>query len=310
MVGGTPSCIVLGAGGFLGTNLCRRLVSLGARVRAFGRSSSFPDALKGAEWFQGDFSDPGALAAAMEGFEVVFHLVHDATPFSANLDMARDVQLSVIASLALFDISRRLKIRRIVFVSSGGTIYGRAQEVPTPETAPTDPITAYGVNKLLVEKYLALYEHLYGLDFRVLRVANPFGPFQVAAKSQGFVAALISRALAGEDIEIWGDGSVVRDYIFVDDVVEAMLAAVTDQSSFRTFNIGTGTGRSLRDVIATMEMHLGRKLAIAWKPGRAIDVPTSVLSITRAQEVLHWSPKVSFEDGVRRTIDWWRSRRS
>jgi UDP-glucose 4-epimerase len=208
---------VIGGGGFLGVNLCRRLASSGVRVRAFGRRCPFPQDLEGVEWRQGDFSDTAALASAIESYEILFHLVQTNTPQSANLDMAGDVRQNVISSLALLDISRKLQVKRIGFVSFGGTVYGEAKELPTPETAPTDPITAYGISKLAIEKYLALYEHLYGLSFRVLRVANPFGPFQTATKNQGIIAALISRGLDNENIDIWGDGSVVRDFVFVDD---------------------------------------------------------------------------------------------
>src|SRR5262245_39677262 len=137
-----PSCIVLGGGGFLGTNLCRRLISTGHRVRAFGRRCLFPEALDRVDWYQGDFCDPAALAAAIETYEIVFHLVHTTTPHSANVDMAKDLQQNVISSLALFDVARALGVKRIVFVSSGGTIYGAPEQFPTPETAPGEPITA------------------------------------------------------------------------------------------------------------------------------------------------------------------------
>ena len=176
----------------------------GARVRAFGRRCPFPHELDGVEWRQGDLSDTARLTSAIELFDIVFHLVHTNVPQSANLDMAEDVRQNVIPSLALLEIARKLQVQRIVFVSSGGTIYGATKEVPTPETAPTDPIAAYGISKLAIEKYLALYEHMYGLSFRVLRVANPFGPFQLPIKNQGVIAALISRALHGQEIEIWG----------------------------------------------------------------------------------------------------------
>src|SRR5258707_1002427 len=206
-----PSCVVLGGGGFIGMNLCRRLLTSGFRVRAFGRHCAFPDELAGVEWYQGDFADAGALTAAIETFQVVFHLIHATTPQSANLDMPSDVERNVLSSIAMLDICRKLGGRRVGLVSPGGTIHGCPSEIPTPETAPTDPITAYGISKLAIEKYLGLYEHLHGLDFRVLRVANPYGPFQVARKNQGIVAAILSRALSNQSIEIWGDGSVVRD---------------------------------------------------------------------------------------------------
>jgi UDP-glucose 4-epimerase len=303
-----PSSIVLGGGGFLGVNLCRRLAAAGGRVRAFGRRCLFPQALGGIDWYQGDFSDAAALAAAIESYDVVFHLVHATTPHSANLDMAADLQQNVVSSIALLDISRNLGVKRIVFVSSGGVVYGQAKQIPTPEDAPTEPITAYGISKLAIEKYLALYQHLHGLDFRVLRVSNPFGPFQVATKNQGIIAALTAHALAGEPTEIWGDGSVVRDYVFVGDVIDALEAAATDRSSARVFNIGSGHGRSLREIIAALEAALGRKMEINWKPGRPIDVPTSILSIDRARMTLGWAPKTPFEQGLAQTVAWWRER--
>jgi UDP-glucose 4-epimerase len=307
MTSAPQSCVVLGGGGFLGTNLCRRLVAAGVRVRAFGRTRSFPDALKGMEWREGSFGDTGALASAVESCDVVFHLIHAHMPQTANLNMAEDIRQSVIPSLALLDIARRLGVGRIVFVSSGGTVYGAAKDIPTPESAATDPITAYGIGKLTIEKYLGLYERLYGLSFRVLRVANPFGPFQLPDKGQGLIATLLSRALRGEPIEIWGDGSVVRDYVYVDDVIDALQAASVDESSGRVFNVGSGRGYSVREVIAAVEAQLGKKLSVAWKQGRPIDVPVSILSIARSRDLLGWNPRTSFEDGLRRTIEWWRS---
>ncbi len=305
----SSSCIVLGGGGFLGTNLCRRLVASGARVRAFGRRRVFPEDIEGVEWYQGEFSNTATLASAIESFDIVFHAVHTNTPQSANLDMAEDVRQNVVSSLALLEISRKLRVKRIVFISSGGTVYGSAAEVPTPETAPTDPITAYAISKLAIEKYLALYEHFYGLSFRVLRVANPFGPFQVPAKNQGVIAALISGALHDEQIEIWGDGTVVRDYIYVDDVVEALECAAFDQSNMRIFNIGSGQGRNLRQVIAAIEAELGMKLNIRRGRERAIDVPVSILSIERAAGALGWTPRTPFDVGLRQTIQWWRGQK-
>jgi UDP-glucose 4-epimerase len=302
------SFLVLGGGGFVGTNLCRRLVASGARVRAFGRSRAFADELAGVEWYQAEFEDTAALTSAVASREVVFHLIQATTPHSANLDMAGDLRHSVIPTLALLDICRKANVKRVVFISSGGTIYGAAKGIPTPETAPTDPISAYAIGKLTIEKFLGLYEHLYGLSFRVLRVANPYGPFQLPAKAQGLIAMLLSRATKGQSTEIWGDGSVVRDYVFIDDVVDALQAAADDTSAERIFNVGSGRGRSVRDVIAAVEGALGAPVPIEWRPGRAIDVPASVLSIERAREVLGWIPKTEFAEGLRRTVRWWQDR--
>jgi UDP-glucose 4-epimerase len=304
-----PTCVVLGGGGFLGVNLCRRLAASGVRVRAFGRRCRFPQDLAGIEWRQGDLCDGAALASAIASCEIVFHLVHSYMPQSADLNMAEDVRQNVIASLALLEISRKLEVKRIVFVSSGGIVYGPTPPlVPTPETAPTDPISAYGISKLAIEKYLRLYEHHHGLTFRVLRVANLYGPFQLPEKNQGVIAALISCALHDKEFEIWGDGSAVRDYVYVDDVVDALLLAAADQSGERIFNIGSGEGRNLHQVAAAIEAELGVKLATRRTQGRIIDIPISVVSIERAAAVLKWKPKTPFDVGLRRTIDWWRLR--
>jgi UDP-glucose 4-epimerase len=299
------SCIVLGGGGFIGTNLCRRLVQLGWHVRAFGRRHAFPESINGVEWYQGDLTDVTTLANAIQSSDAIFHLANATTPLSANLDMAADVQKNVLPTLALLDLASKTPLGRIIFASSGGTIYGRPSQIPTPETSPTDPITAYAVSKLATEKYLALHEILHATQYRILRMSNPFGPFQTPAKNQGLISALISRGIHDEEIEIWGDGSIVRDFIFIDDVVDAFLAAVDDQSNERIFNIGSGEGQSIREVIAEIERHIGA-LRIRWKPGRAIDLPVSILAIDRARHALNWTPKTSFQEGMEQTVAWWR----
>ncbi len=303
-----PTCVVLGGGGFLGVNLCRRLAASGARVRAFGRRCLFRQDLAGVEWRQGDFCDTADLASAIATCDTVFHLVHTYMPQSADANMAEDVRQNVISSLALLEISRKLKVRRIVFVSSGGIVYGPTAPVPTPETAATDPISAYGISKLTIEKYLQLYEHHHGLSFRVLRVANPFGPFQMPGKNQGVIAALISCALQNEEFEIWGDGSAIRDYVYVDDVIDALLLAAADESEQRIFNIGSGQGRDLREVVVEIEAKLGVKLAVRRTERRSIDVPVSVLAIDRARDILGWRPRTPFDVGIEQTVAWWRAR--
>jgi UDP-glucose 4-epimerase len=309
MLAQKPSCVVLGGSGFIGTNLCRRLFRSGHRVRAFGRDCRFArDLGGGVEWYQGDFNDPDSVAAAIEDFDIVFHLVHGAMPQAANLAMATDVQQNIVPSIALLDLCSKLGVKRVIFSSSGGTVYGCSQQIPTPETASTNPICAYGINKLAIEKYLALYEHLHSLNFRVLRIANPYGPFQLPWRGQGFIAAAISRALTSQPIEIWGDGSVIRDFVFIDDVVDAFEAAMTDTSNTRIFNVGTSEGRSLCDVIGAIEQLLDVKLNVTWARGRSIDIPVSVLAIDRALEVLHWKPKTTFESGLATTVEWTRQK--
>jgi UDP-glucose 4-epimerase len=141
----------------------------------------------------------------------------------------------------------------------------------------------------------------------VLRVANLFGPFQLPGKNQGLIAALISCALHNKEFEIWGDGSAIRDYVYVDDVVNALLLAAADESDERIFNIGSGQGRDIHQVIAEIEATLGIKLAVRRTKGRLLDVSVSVLAIERARNVLGWTPRTPFNVGIKRSIAWWRS---
>lgn len=300
-------CAVLGAGGFIGTNLCRALIEQGVALRAFGRRQAFPEALHGCDWIPGDFTDSTSVVTAIAGCDVVFHLVNATTPASSNVDKLADLNANVASTLRLLDDCRESGVSRVVFVSSGGTIYGIPDLVPTPETARTNPITAYGISKLMIEKYLGLYEYLYGLQYRVLRVANPFGPYQTALKSQGVIAAFLRGALAGKPIEMWGDGSVTRDYVYVDDVVDALRLAAIHKGEGRIFNIGSGEGRSLNDIVATIDGLLGSETLVERRPGRPVDVPVSILDTTLAASDLSWRPHTPFEDGLRTTIAWMRS---
>ena len=251
----------------------------------------------GVEWVPGNFADGAALAASLRDVDLVFHLIQD---------IEGDTAENIAPTLALLKMAAELG-QRIVFVSSGGAIYGRSRQIPTPETAPLEPLSSYGISNLVIEKYLALHGYLNQLDFRVLRVTNAFGPFQLAHKKQGIIAALIGGALRDERVVIWGDGSVVRDFIFVDDILDALEAAARDRSDQRIFNIGSGQGRTIRETISAIEQLLDRKLNVDWQDGRPADVPVSVVSIDRAREVLGWSPTTRFKDGLQLTASWWRN---
>jgi len=301
------SAIVFGGGGFIGTNLCRRLLSSGYRVRAFGHSRLFPDALIDVEWIPGDLADTAAVARALEGAVIVFHLIHSTLPHPAS-QSATDTLRHIEPTVSLLDACRTAGVARVVFVSSGGTVYGDAARIPTTETEPSAPITPYAASNVAIEQSLALCRERVGLEYRVLRAANPYGPFQTANRKQGVIATMIKCALQGDRIDIWGDGSVVRDFVYIADVVDALLLAAETDSRHRIFNIGSGRGRSLLEVIAAMEEAIHQPLAINWLPGRPSDVPVSVLAIDRAKEALGWEPKIGFAEGLQRTISWWRQR--
>jgi UDP-glucose 4-epimerase len=301
---GVP-CLVLGAGGFVGTNLCRALQAHGAGVHGFGRRQSYPEALGRIPWTQGDFSDRAALARVVDGHEVIFHLVGGSLPDSSNKDPVADVMGCIVASLHLLEICRASGVRKIVFISSGGTVYGAPSKIPIPETAQTDPISAYGIGKLAVEKYLNLYQHLHGLDYVALRVSNPYGPYQSPTRRQGIVAAVLQKVLDRQEVEIWGTGEVVRDFIFIDDVVDAIIAAAGYNGPHQVFNVGSGVGRTILQIVEDIRLILDcRHIEIVYRPARPVDVPVNVLDTTLIREQIGWAPRIDWVDGLRATSSW------
>lgn len=297
-------CLVLGGRGYIGAHLVAALARDGHRVRSFDRPGSPLSERQSRdphiEVVDGDFASEADIAAAIAGCDVCFHLVSTTLPETSNADPAFDVTSNLAATIRLLDHARRAGVGRIVFLSSGGTVYGHPQEIPIPETHATDPLCSYGIVKLAIEKYLELYRRLHGLDYVVLRVANPFGEGQRLNGSQGAVAVFLGRALRGEPIELWGDGSVVRDYIHISDVVAAIQRAATSESRERIFNIGSGRGLSLNEVIDDIGQVVGRSPRRIYHPARSFDVAVNVLRIERAREELGWRPKLSFLEGLDR----------
>ena len=256
-------------------------------------------------WTIADLSDLSALAAALVDQEIVFHLAGASLPEVSNRDPAEDVRASVLPTLQLFDLCRGAQVRKVVFASSGGTVYGVPSEVPTPESSSKVPVSAYGINKLMVENYLELYRHLFGLDYHVLRIANPYGPGQSPLRRQGIVAVMLHRALSGQNVEIWGTGDVIRDFIHVDDVSSAFIAGAMYHGPRRIMNVGSAHGRSLKQVADDITTTLGQSgMRVMHLPGRAADVPVSILDNTLIRKETGWTPKVDWLSGLRDTARW------
>ena len=300
-------CLVLGAGGFIGLNLCRALVAAGAVVHGFGRAPAFPDALPSIRWTGAEFADRDRLARALEGTEVVFHLLGGSIPELAERDPVADLRENAAASVALLELCRAAGVGRIVFISSGGTVYGVPRRLPIAEDHPTDPISAYGIHKLLVEKHLGLQARRHGPRPVVLRAANPYGPYQRPDRGQGVIATLIARRLVGRPVEIWGDGQVVRDFLHVDDLVEPMLREVAYDGPHGVLNVGSGIGRSILEVVASVDRVLGLEGAgILHRCSRAADVPANVLDVSLIGRELGWAARTEWLQGLRGTASWLR----
>lgn len=302
-------CLVLGGAGFLGLNLCNRLAQAGAEVTCFSRSHTQAEVLdRRVARVTGQFADRLGIANAVERQDIVFHLIAGSIPESSNRDPSAELAAAPIATLHLLEICRSARIKKVVFASSGGAIYGIPRATPIPERAPTDPISAYGISKLMIEKSLYLYRHLHGIDYQILRIANPYGRFQLGNRHQGLIGSYIHRVLADLPLEVWGTGEVVRDFLHIDDVSDAFLAAIPYDGPHKVMNVGSGAGLSVNQIIAELERVFGReRLPCVYKASRAADVPANVLDTTLIRSELGWRPRVALRDGLTGTIDWMRA---
>jgi UDP-glucose 4-epimerase len=300
--------MVLGGGGFLGSHLVDALLAAGHSVVVLDRPNLRHFRRFGPEervtWLSGDALSPPDWIDAARGADVIYHLVSTTLPRSSNDDPSYDVESNLVRTIRMLDFLRDAQVGRVVFASSGGTVYGAPTRTPIRESDATSPLSSYGIVKLAVEKYLELYRVLHGLEYRALRISNPYGERQRPSGSQGAVTVFLDRARRRQPIEIWGDGSVVRDYLHVSDVAKALLLAGESDAAPRVLNIGSGQGVSLNDLIAYIERLLGRPVERAYGAGRPFDVPRSVLDIDLARRSLGWEPIVSLESGLSRTLSW------
>lgn len=249
------------------------------------------------------FLDREVINKALQGIDAVFHLVSTTFPATSNADPDRDVRENLIGSLMLIEAMETCGVGRIVFLSSGGTVYGAPRWVPITEDHPLSPVTSYAIVKIAIEHYLRMYGALKGLSHIIVRASNPYGPRQAHVGTQGIVSTFMRRARAGDPVEVWGDGSIVRDYLYVTDLAAfCVLAASTDCSG--TYNVGSSSGTTVNGVISAIRSVANAPLRVVYRPGRNFDVPNSVLDCSRARAEFGWSPKVSFEQGIRHLWEW------
>lgn len=296
-------CCILGGAGFIGSHLAARLIGLGMDVTSFGRAGSRTGEVQGVRHVDGEFSDTAAVTRAVEGCDVVFHLF-GSTPARAESDRIGDLHNGVENSLKLMDAGVSGAFGKLVFVSSGGTVYGIPDQVPIPENAAQWPTCSYGVTKLTIERYLYVYHRLHGLRYAVGRPSNPFGPHQRWGTGQGIVAALMHCALTETPFVLVGDGSVVRDYIYVDDLAHGLIKLADYDGPDPVFNLGSGTGVSVNALIAMVEQATGRTIERVYRSARSIDVPINVLDVSRAEALLGWSAHTGLPYALGATFEW------
>lgn len=300
--------VVAGGNGFIGSHLVDSLIIEGWQVVVYDRAPErYRPPLAGVEYIIGELGNESLLASVLPGAEVVFHLASTTIPQSSNESPVFDIQSNVIDTVRFLKVCIESQVEKVVFLSSGGTVYGIPKSLPVDEKQPTNPICSYGISKLAVEKYLKLFKHLYGLSYIVLRPSVAFGQRQNPIGKQGAITVFLNRIAQGQPVTIWGDGETIRDYLYVTDLVRACLLAARSTRTDTVLNVGSGQGVSLNKLLEIIKGIVQRPLSVERLPARPFDVPQLILDTKRAQTELKWAPTVPLEEGISLTWDWIRS---
>jgi UDP-glucose 4-epimerase len=302
---------ILGANGFIGRSVVRRLATNGHPIRAISRKfdTSFKERCpQNVEFIEADFTNSVRIINCVEGVSTLILLIGTSSPSEQNNHTVRDLQENVIPHVSCIEAGIKQGVQRVVFASSGGAVYGSSSSVPTNEEAPTYPLCSYGVTKLNIEKYINMYSKSDGIESVILRIANVYGPEQKKRHGQGLIPEVLNCLSTNRPVQVVGDGTAVRDYVFIDDVVDMIeLTIAASKAANNIFNVGSGSGLTVNKVIEKIEKFSGMNAKRLKGPDRRSDTHFSVLDIGKAYRMLGWKPKTSFSEGLRRTIEWWKS---
>ncbi len=302
--------LVTGGAGFIGSNVVDRFLELGHEVAVFDDlSTGFREFVHPkARFYAGDLADAAAVDRCVTDFrpELVDHHAAQIDVRKSVSDPVRDARVNVLGSIGLLQACTRHGVRKVVYASTGGALYGEGRQLPATEDHPVNPEAPYGASKHTVEHYLYLWRHLHGLDYTVLRYPNVYGPRQNPHGEAGVNAIFIGLMLRGKRPRIFGDGNAVRDYLYVSDVVDANVL-VLEQGSGEMLNLGTGIGTSVNDIVRELQALIGFKEDAIHDPARPGEVQRIYLDASRARRLLGWEPRVGFTDGLRKTVEWTRA---
>jgi UDP-glucose 4-epimerase len=301
-------CCVIGGDGFIGTWLVDRLVKQERKVTIIDRNPE-PERIhpEAARYIAGDYAQKSLLDKALQGVDEVVHLAYSTVPKTSFEDPLQDISDNLPATVTLLEAASTVGVDKFILMSSGGTVYGKVDKVPIREDHTTNPISPYGITKLATEKYAIMFGELKGLPVICVRPGNAYGEGQKPFAGQGFISTAIASILKGQEVTIFGESGTIRDYIHAADIADGIIAVLDDGAQGACYNIGTGIGRSNKDIldaIRPLAASAGLKIRVDTQPARAFDVPVNVLDSAKLTYETGWKASVSFEDGIERTWNW------
>jgi len=308
--------IVFGANGFIGKNLISELSKHdNNNIIAFDRFSKSKEEdeyyfknFNNVTIFRGDFLDKDDVDKALAGIDYVFHSLSMTNPASVSNDPFTDIDTNVRASIVLFDMCVKNNIEKIVYLSSGGTVYGDIDSIKISEESATKPKSPYGIGKLTIENYLRYFKESKGLDYIIYRIANPYGPKQNITSKQGVIPIFINHILKNEELVVYGDGSMQRDYIYIDDVCRMINYSYRSNNRYAEYNIGSGVGTSVSEILKQIEKITDIIPKVTYAETPASFVNASVLDGSRFSNEFGEFKLTELSVGLKRTLDYVKSK--
>jgi UDP-glucose 4-epimerase len=294
--------LIIGGNGFIGSHLIDLFLQMNLSVRILDKyEEKYRNPLPQVDYRLGEFADLNLLDDALNGQDTIINLACSTVPANSNKDCTSDIQNNLMPSVKLLDLMVKKKCRKIIFISSGGAVYGNPAVSPTPEDSILQPISSYGIVKAAIEHYIYMYEKLYGLKYLIIRPSNLFGPRQGSSGIQGLIITILDSVLQKKEISILGNGNAVRDYLYINDLVEFFRIAVKKDAE-GVYNAGSGIGYSVNDIIRIIFKTTGFSPEIKYKPARSFDVERIVLDVKKAKSNLDWHSSTPVEKGI---SDFW-----
>ncbi len=302
------TCLIFGGSGFIGSHLAEALVIKGYDVKAFdyfkNGMTNLDSIIDKIEIIKGDFFNENDVSNALKDIDYVFHYISTTTPATATKDPIYDIESNIIGSVKMLQCAVKNNVKKIIFPSSGGTIYGEKANVPCRETDSVDPVNPYAISKLTIEKYLHYFNYTYGMDYMIFRYSNPYGERQNPFGKQGVIPIFLNKIKHCEKPVIYGDGSMVRDYIYIKDAVDATIAVLEKKTKEKVFNVGSGKGTSLNELIEIMSGVIGQRIIPKYVENSGNYIPKIVLDISKIQDEIGWEPTTKLSDGINTTWEW------
>jgi len=297
-------CLLLGGAGFIGKNLALFLKNQGYTLTIYDHSvikKFSKEELEGMKIVEKNFFTDANLEESLKGNDVIIHLISSVNPAKSMVEPSKCYSNDLIKTIEMLEIARVNRVSRVIFISSGGTIYGNYDEEEYSEDMPTNPINHYGIMKLAIEKVVLMYNQLYNMDNVILRISNPYGKGQDPNKNLGAISVFTGKVLNGHNIQIYGDGETVRDYVYIDDVVKTIERAINytvKKGIDPIFNVGSGVGTTLNQLINLISTILDKKCDVEYVQSRGIDVRRSVLNIEKSMKELEITPEYNIRMGI------------